>query len=113
MFKLAVNRLDQRGKQGRARDDVGKPLGPNFAKWALNVIRKRVGKSCASGPSVGEGPNNKASKKGRVAAAQNDKNALNATQGDWIGEIFMQPPRGPSKKEIGERLRFVRVGAQS
>ena len=47
-------------------------LGPNFAKRALKVIGERVRKSSASNPSVGEGANNKTSKKRRVASSQND-----------------------------------------
>ena len=72
MFKLVVNRKEKRGEEGRAGNDVWKPLRALAAEGAFKVIGKRIGKSSACSPSVSERPNNKTSKEWRVAPPKND-----------------------------------------
>ena len=64
------------------------PLLTGFAKWALMNIGKRVRKSSASSPGIGEGPNNQANEKGRVAPTKNDKDIAYIFHGDLEGEVF-------------------------
>ena len=64
------------------------PLLACFAKGAHMNIGKRVRKSSASSPGIGEGPNNQANEKGRVAPTKNDKDIADTFHGDLEGEVF-------------------------